>query len=569
MGGTIDRVGVVGLGQMGAGIAEVFARSGLAVVGIEPTEDALDRGRGHLQRSTDRAVQRNRLSAEDQQAMLDRITFTTSMADAKDCGLVIEAVPEILDLKRAIFGELDRVCDQATILATNTSSLSVTQIAVATGRQSRVVGMHFFNPAPVMKLVEVVRTVVTDPAVVSDVVALAGRLGKTTVSITDRAGFVANALLFGYLNRAVTLHESGYVSRDDLDAAMDLGAGYPMGALALLDLIGLDTSYEILETLYARSRDRLHAPAPMLGHMVTAGLLGRKSGRGFYSYEAPGSGVVVADQGASSTSSRTTPDLEAAHDVRRVAVVGSGRRADALVATFAAAYDVRRLSEHDLDQWGRDPLPAALAELQSCDLVVDVGDDTLIAAQGRFGTFDGLAPHAVLATASRTHPVTECGAATSTGRPASVVGLHVHPAVRRGRLVEIVRGVDTSDATVATARGVARRLGAHVLVCGDRAGQVVHALLVPLLNDAVRMVEEGYASADDVDAAMRLGCGFPRGPIEMVDEFGLDAVLGVQRALHRERGEPGLAPALMLERLVTAGRLGGRWGRGIRERPAG
>src|SRR5690606_37645360 len=175
--------------------------------------------------------------------------------------------------------ELDRVCKPSAILATNTSSLSVTDIAVATRRPNQVVGMHFFNPAPVMKLVEVIRTVVTDAEVVADVEALCARLGKVDVTIADRAGFIANALLFGYLNQAVRMYEARYVSREDLDAAMKLGAGLPMGPLTLLDLIGLDTSFQVLDTMYRRGgRDRRHAPAPLIEQIVAAGLLGRKSG---------------------------------------------------------------------------------------------------------------------------------------------------------------------------------------------------------------------------------------------------------------------------------------------------
>ena len=177
------------------------------------------------------------------------------------------------------------------MLATNTSSLSVTEISVATSRPSKVIGMHFFNPAPVLKLVEVVRTVVTEQEVVEDVKGLADRLGKVPVVIGDKAGFIANALLFGYLNHAVSMFESHYATREDIDAAMRLGCGYPMGPLALLDLIGLDTAYEILDTMYRQSRDRLHAPAPILKQMVTAGLRGRKTGRGFYTYEGPDSPI--------------------------------------------------------------------------------------------------------------------------------------------------------------------------------------------------------------------------------------------------------------------------------------
>ena len=181
------------------------------------------------------------------------------------------------------------------MLATNTSSLPVTEIAVATSNPKRVVGMHFFNPAPVQQFVEVIRTVITADDVFEDVKALAERLGKKPVIVGDKAGFIANALLFGYLNHAVSMYESRYATREDLDAAMRFGCGYPMGPLALLDLIGLDTAYEILDTMYRQGRDRLHAPSPIIKQMVSAGLLGRKSGRGFYTYAAPGSPEVVAD----------------------------------------------------------------------------------------------------------------------------------------------------------------------------------------------------------------------------------------------------------------------------------
>src|SRR3989440_5224944 len=288
-------VGVVGLGTMGAGIVEVFARNGIAVHAVEISDTALERGRATLTGSTDRAVAKGKLSPADRDALLAQIRWTTAMADLAEVDLVVEAVPEQLDLKRQIFAELDRVCHPDAILATNTSSLSVTEISVATGRPNHVIGMHFFNPAPVMKLVEVVKTVVTADEVVSDVEALCARLDKVDVTINDRAGFIANGLLFGYLNHAVSMYEARYVSREDIDAAMRLGCGLPMGPLALMDLIGLDTAYEILDTMYKESRNRLHAPSPVIKQMMTAGLLGRKSGRGFYSYAEPGSADVVDD----------------------------------------------------------------------------------------------------------------------------------------------------------------------------------------------------------------------------------------------------------------------------------
>ncbi|MGN6687674.1 MAG: 3-hydroxyacyl-CoA dehydrogenase family protein, partial [Actinomycetales bacterium] len=256
----IRTVGVVGLGTMGAGIVEVFARNGIAVTGVEPNDEALVRGRGHVERSTGRALERGRLSEADRDAILGRITFTTAISDLGDVDLVVEAVPELMALKRDVFGQLDEICRPDAILATNTSSLSVTDVAAITSRPGQVVGMHFFNPAPVLKLVEVVHTVQTDPEVTDTVRNLAVRLGKSPVVVADRAGFVANWLLFGYLGGAVRMLETARASREDIDTAMREACGYPMGPFQLLDLIGLDTSLQILETMYAQSRDRLHAP---------------------------------------------------------------------------------------------------------------------------------------------------------------------------------------------------------------------------------------------------------------------------------------------------------------------
>jgi 3-hydroxybutyryl-CoA dehydrogenase len=587
-----SQVGVVGLGTMGAGIAEVLARSGLDVVAVEKDEEALARGRGHLEHSTTRAVRRGKLSTEEATALLDRIAFGTDLADLKDVELVVEAVPERLDLKREVFARLDAVCPPDTILATNTSSLSVTEIAVATSRPGKVVGMHFFNPAPVMRLVELVGTVVTEPEVVADVKALSERLGKVGVAIGDKAGFIANALLFGYLNHAAAMYEAHFVSREDVDAAMKLGCGLPMGPLSLLDLIGLDTAYEILDTMYRQSRDRLHAPNPIFREMVTAGLLGRKSGRGFYTYEAPDSPVVVAD-GATPATDGSYPD---ARPVRRVGVVGSGTMATGIVEVFAkAGYEVRFVArgERQVDrleaalrrsmekavQRGkladadreaalvRAAGSTALDDLADSDLVVEAVAEDLTVKQAMFANLDEIVrPGAVLATTTSSLPVIECAAAT--GRPRDVVGMHFFNPAAVMRLVEVVHTVRTAPDAVATALAVCDRLGKHPVSCGDRAGFVVNALLFPYLNDAVKMLEAHYASADDIDAAMKVGCGYPMGPFELLDVVGLDVALAIQRTLYQEYREPGFAPAPLLEHLVKAGYLGRKSGKGFRDHTA-
>ena len=583
------KVGVVGLGTMGAGIVEVFARNGLAVVAVEVDEAALQRGRGHVEGSTGRAVARGKLSEAEQAAIFERITFSTSMDDFVDTDLVIEAVPEKLDLKRAIFGKLDAICQPETILATNTSSLSVTEIAVATNRPGKVVGMHFFNPAPVMKLVEVVRSVVTEQDVVDDVEAFAQKLGKSDVTIGDRAGFIANALLFGYLNHAVALFESRYATREDIDAAMRLGCGLPMGPLALCDLIGLDTAYEILDTMYKQGRDRLHAPSPIFKQMITAGLLGRKSGRGFYTYEEPGSPKVVAD----AQTPAAAEEIVGAREVRKVGVVGSGAMATGIIEVFAkAGYEVvfvarssekaakvtaaisrsleKAVQRGKLDEAARDAAlanitgTANLDDLADVQLVVEAVVEDLSVKQALFSNLDEIcAPGTVLATTTSSLPVVECAAATS--RPSEVIGMHFFNPAAVMKLVEVVSTVATAPEVEATVLEVTQKIGKHAVRCGDRSGFIVNALLFPYLNDAIRMLEAHYATADDIDLAMKVGCGYPMGPFELLDVVGNDVSLAIERELYLEFREPGFAPAPLLEQLVTAGRLGRKTGKGFRD----
>ncbi|TDB85520.1 3-hydroxybutyryl-CoA dehydrogenase [Actinomadura sp. KC216] len=518
-GRSFSRVGVVGLGTMGAGIAEVLARGGLAVVGVEVDRDALERGRGHLESSTGRAVKRGRLTAEAQQEILGRVALTTDFADLGDCDLVIEAVPERLDLKRRVFAELDRVCRADAVLATNTSSLPVTDIAAGTSRPSQVVGVHFFNPAPVMKLVEVIATVLTEPDAVTGVAELVKGLGKTPVTIGDRAGFVANRLLFGYLNGAAAMLESGHATRDDIDTAMKTGAGLPMGPFTLMDLIGLDTCLQVLDAIYAESRDRRHAASPLLRELVTAGLLGRKTGRGFYAYD----GVEQAK-----------PD---APDGPRpvVGIVGVGPLADAIAALC--------------DRAGTQVRDSA-AELAGCDLVVEAAEDAEAGRALLSAAAQAVKPGTVLAVTSVDGSVIR--QAMATGRPADVVGLHLpDPAAP---LAEIAATVATAPDVAGRAAELAGRLGLTVVRCRDRAGFIVDALRFPYLNDAAAMLGAGYADADSIDAAMTLGCGYPTGPIADLDRLGPDRAVTVLNALHAETRDPALAPTPLLVEHATAGR---------------
>ena len=586
---AIKRVGVVGLGTMGAGIVEVFARNGFEVVGVDATEEGVARGRETLDSSTSRAIRRGKLTESERDDLMGRIRLSTDLTDLGDVDLVVEAAPESLELKRSIFSRLDAITGPEAILATNTSSLSVTEISVATQRPAKVVGMHFFNPAPVQAFVEVVRTVVTDDAVVDEVVAIAEALGKQPVVVEDRAGFIANALLFGYLNHAVTMYDQRYATREDIDAAMRFGCGLPMGPLALLDLIGLDTAYEILDTMYRQTRDRLHAPSPLLKQMITAGLRGRKSGRGFYTYDQPHSPVIVADAQTPGPAGASTGT---ARPVQRVGVVGTGTMAMGIVEVFAlSGFDVlfvgrtaercekaaqalaksmeKAVQRGKLDSADREAAlarvrsSASLEDLADVDLVVEAVVEELGVKTALFENLDEICkPGAVLATTTSSLPVVSI--ASATRRPADVVGMHFFNPAPVMKLVEVVRTVTTADDVAATVIAVCEQLGKHAVTCGDRAGFIVNALLFPYLNDAVRMLEANYASADDIDLAMKRGCGYPMGPFELLDIVGLDVALAIQRTLFSEFREPGYAPARRLENLVTAGYVGRKAGHGFR-----
>ncbi|MFI1467900.1 3-hydroxyacyl-CoA dehydrogenase family protein [Streptomyces wuyuanensis] len=585
----LSTIAVVGLGTMGTGIAEVLARAGREVIGIDVSEAAARHAVTALEASTARAVQRERLTEEERRNVLARFRTFSDLQAAAEADLVIEVVPESYEQKQQVFRELDGIVRPGAILATGTNALSVTRLAADSARPERVLGLHFFNPAPAMKLVEVVSSVLTAPQAVEAVTALAHDLGKEPVAVGDRPGFVADGLLFGYLNQAAAMYEAKYASREDIDAAMKLGCGLPMGPLALLDLIGIDTARTVLDAMYAESHDRLHAPAPILKQLSEAGLTGRKSGRGFYTYEAPDSGTVVRD----ALTPLAAAGSAAGRPVSSVGVAGSGTMASGIAEVFAkAGYDVviaargqekaetaksriakslsRSVDKGRMTAEARDETLARITPAGSLDafaevdLALEAVAEDLEVKQQLFATLDKVCkPGAILATTTSSLPVVACARATS--RPQDVIGMHFFNPAPAMKLVEVVRTVLTSDDVHATVRAVTADIRKHPVDCGDRAGFIVNALLFPYLNNAIKMVEEHYATLDDIDAAMKLGGGYPMGPFELLDVVGLDVSLAIEKVLHREFRDPGLAPAPLLEHLVAAGCLGRKTGRGFRE----
>ena len=280
----ISKVGVLGGGLMGSGIAQVAAQSGFDTLVREVSDELCDRARKSIGKSLDKGVERGKVSAELRGATLSRLRFTTVIADFAGCDIVIEAVSENLELKNQLWKDLDSVCKEETIFASNTSSLTIAEMAAACGRPDRMLGLHFFNPVPLMKLVEVVRTITTSDETEQAVLDFARKLGKEPIRAKDTSGFVVNLLLVPYMLDAIRALEAGVASVEDIDKGMQLGAGHPMGPFTLLDFVGLDTTYHIAEIMFAEFREKRYAPPPLLKRMVTAGMFGRKSGRGFYDY---------------------------------------------------------------------------------------------------------------------------------------------------------------------------------------------------------------------------------------------------------------------------------------------
>jgi 3-hydroxybutyryl-CoA dehydrogenase len=494
--GDIREVAVIGLGLMGSGIAELIARSGRSVDAIEINREFLDQGMARLRGSLDRAVSRGKLTDTARDEILARIRPTDDIATGvAGADLVIEAIPERMEFKKTLFDQLDEACRADAILATNTSSLSVTKIAGGTQYPARVAGLHFFNPAPVMKLVEVITTVLTPPEIAETLTLLSRDLGKTPVQVSDRAGFVVNALLVPYLNHAIRLLETAQATRDDIDKAVTAGLGLPMGPMTLLDLIGLDTDLAVLETLQAEFGGTRYAPAPLLRKLCDARLLGRKSGRGFYDYQ------------------RQSPPAD--HEPAPVPA------------------EVALISEQD----GRLGELASQIAAAGIKVVSQPSDET------------GL----VIVAADPRHRVLD--AALAAGHPADVVGVHfVEAGKDKPGLAELVLPDVTAAGTAAKASALAARIGLNAVVSRDRPGFLIEALAYAQFNDAVRMFQDGYASPADIDTAMMLGCGYPRGPLQMLDEAGAANVVSVLEAMHAATGDPAFTPVPLLAEYATAGK---------------
>ncbi|MHA6730219.1 3-hydroxyacyl-CoA dehydrogenase NAD-binding domain-containing protein [Devosia sp. A369] len=498
----IRKVAICGAGgTMGAGIALVAARAGFETICFDMSAQGLAQSRQAAVSFFGKSVERGRMTQEECGRALARLRDTTDLADLADCDLVIEAIFEKLEVKQELFGKLNGICKQSTIFASNTSTLSITQIASGCGREDRVVGMHFCLPAQLMKLVEMSRGINTSEATFAASWAWTESAGQLPVETQDKPGFILNALLVPFNNDVIRAVEAGLATPEDIDIAIRSALGYKMGPCTLLDLIGLDTQIRLGEAFYPITLDRRASVPPLLRRMVAAGRLGNKSGRGLLTgsesrkaTSAPQFSILRAAESRSFPKGDAFPEGAAKKDAAVTIHLGGGYVPDSSRTAILVELDTECLGVHTGEDMGREGSNAVgFARYRN-------GDD---------------AP---------------------------------------SNLIELVRQPNTQAEALAAARAIFEVAGFDVVVCSDQAGRIVDRLVRPKYNDALRFLDEGLASAIDMDKTCRMGLGYPDGPIERVVRGGLARHHDVTRAIYDMTGQPGYAPARRA--VVAKGRQG-------------
>jgi 3-hydroxybutyryl-CoA dehydrogenase len=530
-------IGVLGAGTMGSGIAQLGARSGAVTMLHDPIPEALERGLERARDGLRREAAKGRLSAEEAAEAAERLQPVAELEALAPCELVIEAAPERLELKHELYGRMSQIVSEQCVLASNTSSLLVTAIAVAASNPARVVGMHFFNPAPVMALLEVVAGAESSQEALALADATGEAMGKTVIRASDVAGFIVNRCNRPFGLEALRLLQERIADVETIDRVVRMAGGFRMGPFELMDLVGVETGFEISQSFYAQSfGEPRWRPSPIAARYVAAGRWGRKTGRGYYEYPEGGAPYRPEDP---------PPPEGAEPGEGAIVIAGAGALAEELRAAAAAAgYEVR--SPHS--PLG-DSLPSlfidcdarpAPAEGEEHPLPAPGGARLLLCARGSLSMLDP---------------------------GGSAIGFHTLPPLADARLVELVRGDGSSPLAGQRAERFFAALGKHTAWVGDAPGLVLGRIVCQVINEAAFSLGEGVGSAADIDLGMVLGLSHPRGPFEWADAIGLDHVLGVLEALGSEYREERYRPAPVLRRLVAEGRLGAATGRGFLEHP--
>jgi 3-hydroxybutyryl-CoA dehydrogenase len=506
-----DTIGVIGAGTMGAGIAQLAAQAGARTLLHDPVPEALERGIEGIAAALDRQVAKGRMQPDEAAAARARVEPAGDLAALTACGLVVEAAPERLDLKLDLFGRLAEIVGPDCVLATNTSSLSVTEIAAGVPLSERVVGLHFFNPAPVMRLVEVVAGAESAPAAIATARAVGEAMGKHVIDAADVAGFLVNRCNRPFSLESLKLVQEGVATVEQVDRIARLGGGFRMGPFELMDLIGIETNHAVAEGFYRQTYgEPRYRPSPLAARMVAAGRLGRKTGRGWYAY-ADGVDHRTADPEAPPTGGG---------DGRLIVVEGHvGLASELRSAASAAGWDARVLADADRGEpW----------------LVLNCRADASVVRSD--------SPRAVLLHTGSLHELDP-----------TAVGFHALPPFDTCRLVELTSTPETPASTVERMEEFVVSLGRHTEHVGDAPGLVLGRIVCQLVNEAAFLVGEGNGTPQDVDAGMELGVNHPRGPIAWSEAIGLDHVLSVLDALRDELGEERYRAAPLLRRRAALG----------------
>jgi 3-hydroxybutyryl-CoA dehydrogenase len=521
-----NTIGVLGAGTMGSGVAQLACIAGARTLLHDPIPEALERGVSAIHKQLDRAVERGRMSAQDAQAARDRLQPAATLGDLKPCELVIEAAPESLELKQQMFSALaEGIVGPDCVLATNTSSLLVTAIAAAVPHPERVVGMHFFNPAPVMRLLEVVAGPESSPQALATARVAGEAMGKHVIDAFDGPGFLVNRCNRPFGLEALKLLGERIAGVEEIDRICRVEGGFRMGAFELMDLVGVDVGLAVSRSFYEQSfYEPRWRPSMITARTVAAGRYGRKSGRGYYDY-------------ANGTDAYREPDPalpSAGGGDGLIVIAGDSALAEQLAAAAAAAgWDVRTP-----DQAGGDVPFLAL----DCTL----GDEPSAPLEG--------GPQAICCAA---------GSLAALDPGGSAVGFHALPPLGESGLVELTRGADSAESAAIAAERFFATLGKLTIWVGDAPGLVLGRMLCQVINECAFALGEGVGSAQDIDVGMVYGLNYPRGPLEWADEVGLDHVLAVLDALYDERREERYRTAPALRRLAWSGRLGRQTGEGF------
>jgi len=518
-------LGVAGAGTMGSGIAQLGCVAGIRTLLHDPVPEALDRGMQRITRQLDREVERERMSPEEAERAKAHLHPAPQLSDLSDCGLVIEAAPERIEVKRDLLSRLSEIVSEDCVLASNTSSLLVTALATAATAPGRVVGMHFFNPPPLMALLEVVAGTESSQRAVAVARATGEAMGKRVIEAVDGPGFLVNRCNRPWGAEALKLLSEQMATVEQIDRVCRLGGGFRMGPFELMDLVGVDVGLEISRSFYEQSfGEPRWQPSQIAVRTVAAGRHGRKTGRGYYEYPEGGR--------------HRPPDPEAppaGGGDGAIVIAGESQLALELAAAAAdAGWDVLGAAEA-ID----GPAPFLILDLTN-------GEEPEAPLQG--------APQAICCAA---------GSLAALDPGGSAVGFHALPPLEHASLVELTRGQDTAASAASAAERFFATLGKHTEWVGDAPGLVLGRIVCQIINEAAFALGEGVGSAEDIDTGMIHGLNYPRGMLAWADEIGLDHVLGVLDALHDERGEPRYRVAPVLRRLGWSGRLGHMTGEGF------